>query len=111
MLLNSKATRGAHLLQLLLHRLLILARHLHFLLLLLKLELFDMRAPVVFHKLVLAVGDLSVLRLVFFVMMREVLSIIGGAISLLKTFRIDSALGKILLVLIPMRHHEVFLET
>ena len=43
-------------------------------------------------------------------MVEVVLGIIRGAISLLKPFRVDSALGKILLVLVPMRHHEVLLE-
>ena len=70
-----------------------------------------MRPPVVtFHRLVLAARDLRVLRLVLFVMMLEVLGIIRGSISLLEAFRVDSALGEILLVLVSMRHHEVLLE-
>lgn len=60
--------------------------HLHFLLFLLELKFFDMRASAVIHELGLAVGDLCVLRLVFLVVILEVLGIIRGSISLLEAF-------------------------
>ena len=70
-----------------------------------------MRASAVIHELGLAAGHLCVLRLVFLVVILEVLGIIRGSISLLEAFGVDSALSEILLVLIRMRHHEVLLET